>query len=92
MITGIQSYKDIASYTSGQIFPLQNHEEIRSFTNYIKTSLMPSVTIAKGRSMSTSLRKRQSRTISHDLFVEADVDILQVSIEVVERDSTRFVT
>jgi len=85
---GVQSYKDIASYTSGQVFPLQNHEEIRSFTNYIKTSLMHSVTIAKGRYTPTFGRKRHSRSTSNDLFVEAAVDILQVSIEVMARGST----
>ena len=92
VITGIKSYKEIATYTSGQIFPLKNHAEINSFTNYVKTSLKSGVTIAKGHYKPTFGRRRRSATTAHELFVESGVDVLQVTIEVMARDSPRFLT
>ena len=89
-ITGIKSYKDIASYTSGQIFPLKNHGEISSFTKYIKTSLKSGVTVAKGHFTPKFGRKRRSTTNAHELYVESDVDVLQVTVEVMAKDSARF--
>ena len=53
---------------------------------------MHSVIIAKGRYTPTFGRKRQSLITSRDLFVGAEVEILQVSIEVMARGSTRFLT
>ena len=69
-----------------------NHAEIFSFTKYVKTSLKSGVTIAKASFKPTFGRKRQFPTNAYDIFVESGVDVLQVTIEVMARDSARFVT
>lgn len=88
-ILGIQSYKEIALHTSGQIFPLINSNEINSFRNYVKTSLRPSVTVAMGHFKATFGRKRQFPTNSHDIQVESGIEILQVTIDVLAKNSAR---
>ena len=42
-------FAEIASYTSGQIFPLQTDSEIEKFKDYVEDSLKDSVIITEGR-------------------------------------------
>eukprot|EP00795_Rhopilema_esculentum_P012478 gene12478-3161_t len=85
---GINSYKEIASYSSGQIFPLNSHSEISSLTNYVKTSLRSGVIIAKGAFTPTYGRKRRS-TNEHVFHVESHIDTLLVSLDVLVPNSAR---
>lgn len=68
---------------------MRNHREINAFNSYIKASLSPSLTIAKGSFTGAFGRKRQRRTSNHDIYVEPGVEALQVTIEVTAGDAAR---
>ena len=74
------AYVDIASYTSGQIFPLKTDSEIEKFKDYVDDCLKDSVLIAEGKSGS-------------DIFITIDGEIttLLISLEVKQANQARYV-
>ncbi|XP_047127877.1 uncharacterized protein LOC100200589 [Hydra vulgaris] len=76
--SGIDSFKEIAAYTSGQIFPLKDDKEIMSFTEYVKSSLQQDTVIASGEATKGISTKREAIT-SYDFFVDDGIEKIIVS-------------
>jgi len=74
------AFIEIASHTSGQIFPLQTDSEIEKFKDYVDDSLKDSVIIAEGKSGS-------------DIFITIDGEIttLLISLEVKQANQAQYV-
>eukprot|EP00112_Aurelia_sp_Birch-Aquarium-sp1_P004689 Seg153.11 transcript_id=Seg153.11/GoldUCD/mRNA.D3Y31 product=Hemicentin-2 protein_id=Seg153.11/GoldUCD/D3Y31 len=89
---GIKSYQEIASYTSGQIFPLKTHAEITQFTSYVKSSLRSGTTIAKGAFSHFAARGKRSSTTHSSFYVDSTVDTLIITLNVMQQNTARMVT
>ncbi len=76
---GIKSYEEVASHTSGQIFPLKSHAEIMKFKEFVENSLKSKTTIAK-RTILTSSRKRAIK--SYKIPIDSEMTALMMSISV----------
>lgn len=91
-LAGIKSYQEIASYTSGQIFPLKTHAEITQFTSYVKSSLRSGTTIAKGAFSHFAARGKRSSTTHSSFYVDSTVDTLIITLNVMQQNTARMVT
>merc|ERR1719427_109845 len=79
----VESYKEIASYTGGQVFPLKNEAELKKFTNYVKTSLQQDTVIASGGTLNSKSYKRSLYSMqSHDFMVDDGILMISVAISV----------
>ncbi|XP_065657087.1 uncharacterized protein LOC136082288 [Hydra vulgaris] len=75
--SGIDSFKEIAAYTSGQIFPLKDDTEIMSFTEYVKSSLQQDTVIASAET-STGISTKSEAITSYDFFVDDGIEKISV--------------
>ena len=71
--TGIAPFREIASYTSGQIFPLQSHADITKFTDFVGNSLKDSTIIKEG-----------SNNQNYYFVVDGEVNTLLLSLNAVQ--------
>lgn len=73
-------FSEIASYTSGQIFPLKTDKEIEKFKDYVDDCLKDSVIITEGKSGS-------------DFYITIDGEIttLLISLELKQADRSQYV-
>ncbi|XP_057291700.1 hemicentin-1-like [Hydractinia symbiolongicarpus] len=89
--TGIDSYKDIASYTSGQIFPLKNEAELLKFKDYVASSLSRDTMIASGG----TIKSKSKRSVSpgqNKFSVDDGIAKLIVSIATSAQNTAQYVT
>ena len=71
--TGIAPFREIASYTSGQIFPLQSDADITKFTDFVGNSLKDSTIIKEGRN-----------NPDYYFVVDGEVNTLLLSLDAVQ--------
>ncbi|XP_065069649.1 hemicentin-1-like isoform X2 [Rhopilema esculentum] len=96
---GIQSFRDLAAFTSGQVFPLKSDKELRNLTSFVKDSLDSTQIISISRTFlpkKKSLyknkrrsRSRRSKGVSQfPLQVDEFAFKLQVTVTT-ERETTK---
>ena len=73
-------FVDIASYTSGQIFPLQADSEIEKFKDYVDDSLQDSVIIQEGKGKS-----------SVHITLDGEIKLLLISMELKQANQAKNV-
>ncbi len=71
---GIQSYEEIAAYTSGQIFPLTSTTDLLKFKDFVENSLKNKETISQG------VLPTGSSSYTFYLDVDSDIKSLIVSL------------
>jgi len=86
---GIESFKEIASYTSGQVFPLKNEAELLKFTEFVKSSLQQDTIIASGGALAA--RYKRSVSGGHSFNVDDGIAKLIVSVAVQQPNSAQYV-
>eukprot|EP00112_Aurelia_sp_Birch-Aquarium-sp1_P024237 Seg757.1 transcript_id=Seg757.1/GoldUCD/mRNA.D3Y31 product="Metabotropic glutamate receptor 4" protein_id=Seg757.1/GoldUCD/D3Y31 len=77
--TGIAPFREIASYTSGQIFPLQSDADITKFTDFVGNSLKDSTIIDEG-----------SNKQDYHFVVDGEVNILLLSLNAIKSSAVRL--
>jgi len=73
-------FVEVASYTSGQIFPLQTDSEIEKFKDYVEDSLKDSVIIEEGKGGSSIY-----------LTLDGEVTLLLISLELTQANQAQNV-
>ncbi len=89
---GIKSFSDIASHTSGQVFPLVTSAELDKFKDYVKNSLAGGTVIANGGFSVFGGRIRRSFAEKRFLIdIDSEVSSLILTLNVNQRGTANLV-
>eukprot|EP00794_Sanderia_malayensis_P007938 gene7938-8793_t len=79
--TGIEKFKELASFTSGQVFPLKSDDELKNLTHFVRDSLENTQVLST--SSFYSFKRRGARSIfkyNYPLNIDEFVTKLQVTV------------